>query len=231
MFRKLLLITFLLIGLNASAQPQSMRTKAHPYRWMFGLSWSVLDDNGEKFTKLFDFPTSYNFEYFPSRFFVDRYFNYGWSMEGALTFNRFDAKRQVNDTTGVTGFLANLDVNAKFSFNRYFRNAKWFDPYVSMGIGGTFRTDSTAGPFTPNVNIGLGMNFWFGQKRHWGIQLQTCGKLAVWEGIPNNKANYIQYSIGAVYRFTPKKSSRSNFDKRRNKWINKKQKYNRGRNS
>lgn len=231
MLKKLFFITTFLLTFHSQAQPESLRTKAHPYKWMFGLSWSLIEDNGEKFTKLFDIPGSFNYEYFPSRIMLDRYFRYGWSMEFAGSFNRFLPAAQVNDTTGVTGFLAGLDINAKFSFNRYLRGAKWLDPYVCMGIGGTYRTDTTAGPFTPNVNIALGVNFWFGQKRHWGAQLQTCGKLAVWEGVPNNNANYIQYNVGIVYRFTPKKSSRNNFNNRQHKWTNEKQKFKKGRNS
>lgn len=231
MIKTLLFICTFVISIHSYAQPAALRTKAHPYRWMLGVSWSVIDDNGEKFSKLFDIPGSFNYEYFPSRVMVDRYFRYGWSIEFAGSFNRFSPKVQVNDTSGVTGFLAGLDINAKFSFNRYLRNAKWLDPYVCMGIGGSYRTDFTAGPFTPNVNVALGLNFWFGRKRNWGAQLQGCGKLAVWEGIPNNHANYVQYNIGVLYRFTPKKSNPNNFNKRQNKWINKKQKYKKGRNS
>lgn len=229
MFRRLFLILFLANFFSAMAQPAAMTTKKNPYRWMFGLSWSFIDDNGEAFTKLFDVGGSYNFEYFPTKIMVDRYFRKGWSMEGLITYNKFYSNKQINDSTGLEGLLFSGDLHVKYSFNRYFTGAKWFDPYISMGLGVTYR-DVREQPITPTVNTTFGANFWFSRK--WGAQIQTTGKLGLTADIYTGDSDYLQHSIGVVYRFTPKKRSSNNFSsKRQHKWTNEKTRYNRKKNS
>lgn len=181
--------------------------------------------------KLFDIPGSYNFEYFPSRLMVDRYLNKGFSLEAAMLFNTYKGNTIVNNTPGVAGFLVNLDISGKYSFSRHMGNAKWLDPYIALGLGASFRTDGTADPFVPSTNLNLGCNFWFGRTKSWGAQIQTSGKLALFPGIPFNGANYIQHSVGVVYRFTPGKRSKGNRDKPRYPWTKDKQKFKRGKNS
>lgn len=227
--KRLILIVSLLNLSTVSAQPAAMTTKKNPYKWMFGLSWSAIDDNGEAFTKLFDISGSFNFEYFPTRLMVDRYFKKGWSLEGLLTYNRLYSTKQINDTTGVSGMLVSGDLHLKYSFNRYFRRAKWFDPYLSMGLGVTYR-DLRDQPVTPTFNTTFGANFWFSRK--WGAQLQTTGKLALSADIYTGNGDYLQHSLGVVYRFTPKRRSTNNFSsKRQHKWTNEKTRYNRRKNS
>jgi hypothetical protein len=229
MFKRLFLLLFLFNIFNAMAQPAAMTTKKNPYKWMFGLSWSFIDDNGEAYSKLFDIGGSYNFEYFPTKLMVDRYFRKGWSMEGLITYNRFYNDKQINDTTGIEGLLFSGDVHVKYSFNRFFRRAKWFDPYISMGLGVTYR-DVREQPVTPTVNTTIGANFWFSRK--WGAQLQTTGKLGLTSDIYTGDADYLQHSIGVVYRFTPKRGTMNNFSsKRQHKWTNEKTRYNRRKNS
>lgn len=229
MFKRLFLLLFIFNIFIAMAQPAAMTTKKNPYKWMFGLSWSFIDDNGEAYSKLFDIGGSYNFEYFPTKLMVDRYFRKGWSMEGLITYNRFYSDKQINDTTGIEGILFSGDVHLKYSFNRFFRRAKWFDPYVSMGLGVTFR-DVREQPVTPTVNATFGANFWFSRK--WGAQLQTTGKLGLTADIYTGNSDYLQHSVGVVYRFTPKRRSTNNFSsKRQHKWTNEKTRYNRRKNS
>jgi hypothetical protein len=229
MTKRSILFFFLLSIGCVAAQPAALSTKKNPYKWMIGLSWSLIDDNGEPFTKLFDVSGSYNFEYFPSKLMVDRYFRKGWSMEGLLTYNRFYSDKQINDTTGVEGLLFSGDVHLKYSFNRYFRRAKWFDPYISMGLGVTYRSVREQA-ITPTFNTTFGANFWFSRK--WGAQVQTTGKLGLTADIYTGDADYLQHSLGVVYRFTPKRRSTNNFaSKRQHKWTNEKTRYNRRRNS
>ena len=121
-------------SLSSIAQPAAMQTKKNPYKWMISLDWSAIDDNGEPYTKLFDLPGSWNYEYFPSRLMVDRFYYKGWSFEGAVTYNRYLSNKQINGATGMSGSFFALNLGMKYSFNRYFRNVKWLDPYISMGL-------------------------------------------------------------------------------------------------
>lgn len=224
----LFLFLFLTNLIFVVAQPAALTTKKNPYKWMFGLSWSFIDDNGEPFTKLFDLPGSFNFEYFPTKLMVDRYLRKGWSMEGDLTYNKYYSNKLINDTTGVQGLFFSGDVHVKYSFKRFLRGAKWFDPYISMGLGVTYRTVRPQ-PLTPTVNTSFGANFWF--SRRWGAQLQTTGKLGIVPDFYTSNSNYLQHSVGVVYRFTPKRKSSNSFSKRRHKWTDEKTRYNRRKNS
>jgi hypothetical protein len=198
------------------AQPAAMQRKKNPYKWMVSLDWSAIDDNGEAFTKLFDLPGSWNYEYFPTRLMVDRFYYKGWSFEGTATYNRYYTNKQINDTTGLSGSFFALNFGMKYSFNRYFRNAKWLDPYISMGLGGTYRTVRDQ-PLTPQLYTTFGANFWFSRK--WGVQLQTTGNLAIVSDIYTSDADYLQHVLGVVYRFDSKKRSKNTFRQSKYKWV------------
>ncbi|MFN5912522.1 MAG: hypothetical protein ACK45H_14365 [Bacteroidota bacterium] len=219
-----ILVLMIVLTPVAISQPAVLRTKKNPYKWMFGLSWSAVDDNGNAFGQLFDISGSWNYELFPSRFFIDRYFKKGWSMEGAFVYNEYNKSRQINDTSGVEGAFVSGDLNVKYSFNRFFRSARWFDPYISMGLGVTYRA-VRAVPVTPTFQTNIGVNFWF--SRRWGAQLQASGKLALVTDIYSSDADYTNYTIGILYRIDPKKRSSSQFSKRRHQWTNEKQRFKR----
>jgi hypothetical protein len=97
-----------------------------------------------------------------------------------------------------------------------------------MGLGVTYR-DVREDKFTPTLNVSFGANFWF--SRHWGAQLQTTGKLGLMKEIYTGDSNYLQHSLGVVYRFTPKRKSSNTFSKRRHKWTDERERYNRRKNS
>jgi hypothetical protein len=197
-----------------------MERKKNPYKWMIAANWSAIDDNGETYTKLFDLPGSWNYEYFPTRLMVDRFYYKSWSFEGAASYNRYYSAKQVNDTTGLDGSFFSLTMGMKYSFNRYLRKAKWLDPYISMGLGGTYRT-VRENPLTAHVYTTFGANFWMSKK--WGIQLQTTGNLAIAADIYTTDADYLQHALGIVYRFDPKKRSKNTFNNRKYKWVHERQ--------
>jgi hypothetical protein len=217
------LFSFLIVSCTF-AQPASIQRKKNPYKWMIGLSWNIVDDDGNAYSNLFDIPGSWNYEYFPSRLSVDRYLRRGWSIEGSAAFNRYTSPKLINDTTGRSGIFVCADFQVKYSFSRFLRRVKWLDPYMAMGLGGTYRTTQDPN-FTPLVTTTFGANFWFTRK--WGIQVQTAGKLALSLDFFKTDADYLQHSIGVVYRFDPKKKSSNRFSKSQHKWINEKQRYNR----
>ena len=44
----------------AFAQPWKTVKVFKPYKWMFGVSWSAIDDNGHPFERMFDLGSSWN---------------------------------------------------------------------------------------------------------------------------------------------------------------------------
>lgn len=215
----------MLLMLNLSlAQPSSINRKKNPYRWMFGISWSVIDDDGNAFGNLFDYQGSWNYLPYPTRLSVDKYIKKGWSLEGMAAYNTYTSSKLINDTTGVSGIFVSGDFHVKYSFNRFLpTSSKWFDPYLTGGLGVTYRT-VRANPLNPSVNLGLGMNFWL--TKRWGLQLQTVGKLALVSNIYNSDADYIQHTAGIVYKMQPMKKGYKQ-SKSRYKWVHGKQRYKR----
>lgn len=213
----------LVISYQMSAQPASLTTKKNPYKWMFGIGWNVVDDNGHTYDKLFDYEGSWNYLYYPSRLTVDRFLRKGWSWEAMGAYNEYTSSKLINDTTGLSGMFISADFHFKYSFRRIVP-IKWFEPYMSAGIGFTYR-DVRLEPLTPTVNVAFGGNFWITKK--WGIQLQTIGKLGIVSDIYNSNTDYLQHTVGIVYRKDGSKKSRNNFNKKQYGWTKDKQKFKR----
>jgi hypothetical protein len=215
-----ILISVMMIT-EAIAQPSSIDKNKDPYKWMFGASWSFVDDNGKVYTKLFDLPGSFNFEYYPSRISFDRYLRYGWSLEFSAAYNKYRSSKLINSETGKSGIFLCGDVQMKYSFYRFMKGARRFEPYLSSGLGVTMRTSEDV-KISPSFNMSFGANYWF--TPNWGMQLQTTGKLAL---VPFfSESNYLQHTVGVVYR-TGARKTRSDFDKRRYPWAHDKTKFKR----
>ncbi len=209
------------VVLNSYAQPSSINRKKNPYSWMFGLSWNVVDDNGDAFSNLFDVKGSWNYLLYPSRISIDKYLKKGWSLEGMVAYNKYTAGKLINDTTGLSGIFVSGDFHAKYSFYRFMSSRKLLDPYISFGLGATYRQVMSS-PITPTFNIALGANFWF--SKSWGFQIQTMGKLGLVSDIYTSNTDYLQHTVGIVYRKQPKrKHSRNN--KKRYGWTKETTKY------
>lgn len=205
------------------AQPASLTKKQNPYKWMFGLGWNVVDDNGEAFTKLFDYEGSWNYLYYPSRISVDRYLRKNWSWEAMAAYNEYTDSKLINDTTGLEGMFISGDFHIKYSFSKMI-GINWFDPYISSGLGFTYR-EVRSDAITPTVNVAFGANFWFSKR--WGMQIQTIGKLGLVEDIYDSNTDYLQHTIGVVYRKGPSKGKNRPNNKKQYKWTNDKQKFKR----
>jgi hypothetical protein len=191
---------------------------------MFGLGWNAVDDDGNAFGNVFDYQGSWNYLPYPSRITADKYIKKGWSLEGMVAYNRYTSSKLINDTTGLSGTFISGDFHVKYSFNRFFNlKTRWFDPYLTGGLGVTYRTVMDQA-ITPNVNLGIGFNFWL--TRHWGLQLQSVGKLALVANIYNSNADYLQHTAGVVYKIQPKKKGYQQ-GKSQYKWVHGKQRYKR----
>jgi len=193
---KFLLAIVLLVPFFYHAQGYKTRDNANPYKLMFGLGWSIWDDDGNP-SDLFKVQ-SMHAEVFPSRLMFDYYFYKGWSAEGGVAFTRFKGVKPVNGQIGVKGFGLSADVNLKYSFNGLLGKGM-LDPYLLMGVGGTVHPagDTLSKAFYPTLNVGGGINFWFNNAI--GIQVQSVGKIGLTSDF-FGKSDYFQHSIGLVVR-------------------------------
>src|SRR5690606_30546500 len=62
------------------AQPYKTIKPYKPYKWMFGVHMSVIEDDGNKLGNPFDIQNTWHYLPYPSRITVDCYINYGWSV-------------------------------------------------------------------------------------------------------------------------------------------------------
>ena len=213
------ILVFLVFVQTASAQPYKTIGVYKPYKWMFGVSWAAIDDNGSKFGKLFDVQNSWNLLPYPSSLTVDRYFKYGWSMEFGATYSKYKLGKLINDSTNFQGTFFNFDVNAKYSFSQlYAPRARWIDPFLTAGIGYTYRQEGAA-THAPTVNVGGGVNFWV--YKGIGIRLQSAAKLGVYPGFWETPENYLQHSAGLVLKVGAGKNQNKEFKRQKNQWIHK----------
>lgn len=193
---KKLLFFLILLPFTSFAQPHKKYANADTYKYMFGLGLNFIDDDGNASSFAGNKILHYN--PFPSRLMADYYLYNGWSVEGAFAMAKYASDRWVNGQMGVTGNLISIDGNLKYSFYKVL-NKGLIDPYLIGGAGLTFRnsTDSLAVGFAPTINIGGGLNIWVNNAI--GIQLQSCGKIALTKDF-FGKSDYLQHTIGVVIR-------------------------------
>jgi hypothetical protein len=219
MFKNLFFLSAFLISFGAQAQPYKTIKTYKPYKWMIGLHWTAIDDDGSGIKNSFDVNNAWNLKPFPTRFTLDRYFIYGWSAEMAMSFAQYSSDNLVNGSTGISGINLSIDFNGKYSFyNLYAPKARWFDPYLFAGIGFTYRT-GTADPYVPTVNLGGGINFWI--VNQFGIRISSNAKFGVFPKIWNTNNNYLQHNVGLVFRTPDNPKHKNPNDKKRHKWTNK----------
>ena len=105
MKKLLFLSTFILAYGSAMAQPYKTIKTFKPYKWMIGVHWSVIEDDGNQLGDLFNVGSSWNYQYYPTKLSLDRYLRYGWSLEASATYNTYLPGKRVNDTTGLASIF------------------------------------------------------------------------------------------------------------------------------
>ena len=226
MKKLLLLSTFILAYGFAMAQPYKTIKTFKPYKWMLGVHWSVIEDDGNQLGDLFNVASSWNYQYYPTKLSLDRYLRYGWSLEASATYNTYLPGKRVNDTTGLASIFFCADVNGKYSlYNLYAPRMRWIEPYFTFGLGYTFRSSAAVAPHVPTLNLGLGFNVWF--HKNVGLQIHTNGKLGLWPGFWDSglHTNYFQHSAGIVARWGGGRKSNNAFSKKKHKWTRKTQRH------
>ncbi|MEY4604480.1 MAG: hypothetical protein RIT43_1772 [Bacteroidota bacterium] len=211
----------LLCALMSVAQPSAVNRKKKPYNYIFTAGYMFVNDNEEKFNNLLPGTRSWNFAPYPAYISANKFLRKGLSNQYLASFTPYRSNVIVNDTANVKGFLASIDYAFRIDPNRYIKSMpKQIDPFVMFGGGITYRQIG-AGSITPNLNLHLGIHFWF--TKNWGLELQGVGKLALLPDIYFTRKDYFQLSAGISYRTIPgKKHTKS---KKRYKWLNERQRY------
>jgi len=191
---------------------------------MFGIGWNVVDDDGRAFSHMLDVKNSWNYLYYPTTLSIDRYLSKGFSLELVGAYNKYSAAKCVNGQRNRPGTFVSIDLQGKYSFSNNMSNYEWFDPFVCVGLGVTYR-DNYATQIVPTTNLALGANFWY---RNVGLRLQTSGKLGLSGAIWTSDADYVHHSVSLLLKTSYRSKNKNSFNKSKHGWIHKKEKY-RGR--
>jgi len=191
-------------GMAQSKKPESLFMKnlkrsVKKSPWVFGLGWTVIDDDGRPFNQLFEAEKAWNVVPYPSKVSVEKGLIQGWSVEAAINYNQLKDGKLVNgDIVSSSRSFLSVDINGKFSFAEFMKKRSFFDPYLLHGYGFTWR-DVTTHHTVATFNIGLGFNCWFYNDKV-GINVQSQAKFALTSPIIKTGANYLQHSLGIVYK-------------------------------
>ena len=196
---KFTLLCLAVICFFTTASSQDLMRKIKATTWTFGLSEHIVVDGGKEMSFPFD-TKAWNYTPYPSRITIDGYFRKGWSFQAELAYNQYKVG-SIMDKVAVTkaGTYFGTDFNAKFAFSHFAKKEGWFDPYVTLGYGFTYRSLAT-NKSTGNNNLGIGCNFWI--YKGFGLNLQGLGKFTMKGGA---KSNYTHYSVALVYKLFAKK--------------------------
>jgi len=209
---------------HISAQPANQNRKKNPYSWIYSIGYVVVNDNEEKLPNLFDVQNSWNYAMFPSYFSINKFSKKGFSNEVVFTYTPYRTQAIVNGKPGVRGFLVSANYAYKFNVNQFVKSMpRDIDPFIAVGGGLTYRAIDSGG-LTATANLHLGINLWL--TKHWGIQAQGIGKLALVQDIYTTNKDYLQFTGGVMYRTLPRK--RYVKDKRRYGWTREHNRYKKG---
>lgn len=166
--------------------------------WIIQAGGNVVDDDGKPFNKVFDVKNSWNL--FPSaKLAIEKELKYNWDIELAFTYNNFKAGKTVNgDVLKNSGTFFAIDLNGKKILTRLFR----VEPYLFSGFGYTMRNQKY--PNIVTLNAGFGFNIW-AIDNVLGLNIQGSGKFGLTSPIFKTGSNYLQHSVGILYKFSGNK--------------------------
>jgi len=161
--------------------------------WTFGLGNHIVVDGGKETSFPFD-TKAWNYLPYPTRITVEGYLKSGWSMQTEVSYNQYKAGNIVDKVTiNKPATFVGTDFNMRFAFSHWYKEG-WFDPYVALGVGYTYRSGAI-NIHTGTNNVGIGTNFWI--YKGFGLNLHGMGKFVMKGGA---KSNYTHYSVGLVYK-------------------------------
>lgn len=216
-FKTALVALLLIVGFGTSNAQFSrwwyqFMAQMRQTKWVVGVHWNVVEDDGRPFKKIFDANRAWSIPGYPSRLTVEKYLKDGWSVEASLTYNRYRTGKLINgnDNFGGDQTFFCFDALGKYDFNKLynindalFNGQQILQPYGTFGLSYTYRAFGTF-KHAPNLDLGLGLNAWVYD--NWGIQVQGMSKFGMIGRFFRSHANYMQYTIGVVYRLNPKQA-------------------------
>ncbi len=165
--------------------------------WIIQLGGNVVDDDGKPFNKVFDVKNTWNVPPFPTKLAIEKELNYNWNLELAFTYNNFKPGKTINNDVYTTaGTFFSVDINGKKILTKLYR----IEPYLFSGFGYTLRTVSKYSN-SVTLNAGFGFNIWV-VDNVLGINIQGSGKFGLTSPIVKTGANYLQHSLGIIYKFS-----------------------------
>lgn len=165
--------------------------------WRVQLAWNLVDDDGKPFNNLFDVKNSWNFPPYPTKLAVEKELNNNWNLELAFAYNNYKAGKTINGEvlTADKSFFS-IDINAKYILTKKYA----IEPFLFAGFGYTQRATNKYNN-TATFNLGLGATIWI-LDNQLGINLQGSGKFGLQSPLISTGSNYLQHSIGVVYKFS-----------------------------
>lgn len=212
----LVVVTCLLISVSNNVLSQDFKM-VKPYKYMIGLYWSVIDDNGTRFDDAFNVDKTWNAKVFPTSFSFDYYFRKGLSAEAQISYNYYELGKVINGHTDREGHALTIDINGKYTFG-YLMEQEFIDPFAVLGFGYTGR-EAVWPQNMLGINMGGGINFMIFQGL--GIQWRSTAKMGVLPSFNDVKYDFLQHHFGLIYKF-PEESDSNPFSKPKHKWTRKK---------
>lgn len=184
--------------------------------WVFTLSGHVVDDDGNPFNNLFNVSKSWNFLSYPSKLSIEGEYKHNWSfgLDFAYT-NYYSGKSINNEILGKKSNFFSADAFVRYKLKGVFGDMNWFDPFVVGGYGYTYR-EAAKFNSTATANAGLGFNIWIW--KNLGFNVQSVAKFAMIK----YTSNYLNHSVGIVYRLTSEGSYKPGRVGNRYKFLKKK---------
>ena len=211
-----LLIVYTISGFNNHSTAQNFKM-VKPYKYMVGLHWSVIDDNGSRVDGLFDVNNTWNAKVFPTSISFDYYFRKGFSAEKQVSYNFYELGKLINGHTDKEGHVLALDLNGKYTFG-YLMEQQFIDPFAILGFGYTGR-EAVWPQNMFGLNMGAGINFMV--FRGLGIQWRSTAKMGILPRFNDVKYDYLHHHFGLIYKF-PEETDANPFSKPKHKWTRKK---------
>ena len=164
--------------------------------WVFSLGVNAVDFRvGEglgDISKDYLGTTDWNVLKSISRFSVEKYIDYGITVQAAFSLSEL---KTLDAKDGIDGNYYAFDINGKYDLNEAFGDTSWFDPYVLLGASYTV-VDFAAEDFKEvMLNIGYGFNFWVDDNL--AINFQSIAK----RNLSDKITDHFQHSLGVVFKF------------------------------
>ncbi|MCK9617030.1 MAG: OmpA family protein [Lentimicrobiaceae bacterium] len=188
MKKSLLFIAILLFAMVSVTKAQN---KENPWGLGFGFNWADYNAPDLKFADQLKY-ANWQGNNIPGYFSLSRYLCKSFNVEAAFNWNGLDKnKMKLIGQPLTTETFWKLDANLQYKFaNGYILNEKsWFDPYITLGIGGTNMNEI----FYYQHHAGIGFNIWLA--KYVGVFFQGTYDMMF------DRKDYFHYAGGIKFRF------------------------------